>query len=129
MKIKKKTLLDVKKFYIANYYSLNKQQKITTLLVACGDGYYNFQLEEAVCPDHIDYKTPLSEYLNTSDGKLSVASALEISKVYYRQFNKENEGQPKWWEPKVMIADTIPYLKVTNSLVDKDKNNDNGFSL
>ena len=125
MKIKKKTMLDVKKFYIANYYSLNKQEKITTLLIACGNGYYDFQLQEGVNPDRIDYKTPLSKYLNLSEGELSVSDALEISKKYFAQFNKENIGKPKWWEPKVMIADTIPYLKVTNSFVDKVEDNDN----
>ena len=129
MKIKKKTMIDVKNFYIANYYSLNKQQKITALLIACGNGYYDFQLKEGVNPNRIDYKTPLSKYINIREGQLSVSAALEISKQFFGQFNKENIGKPKWWEPKVMIADIIPHLKVTNSFVDKVENNDNELNI
>jgi len=47
-----------------------------------------------------------------------------MSKKHFDTFNKENIGKRKRWEPKVLIEETIPYLKVTNSLdiSDEDTN-------
>lgn len=142
-KLKKSTLVDVKDLYIGSYSFLddnlsfvkynkdlinfvtnegvNRKINVTSLLVVCGGVFYDIMLRRNVVPDKVDYYKPLSKYTSITDGKMKVSTAKEVAVLYFEQFNIEHQDEPKWYEPKVLLKDTLPYLEIRNSFIESDK--------
>ena len=146
-KMKKSSLVDVKDFYIANYSFIDgdlvftkydkgvinfttdvssaKKINVTSLLINGNHGdFYDIFLRRGVSSSSINYREPLSKYTGFKEGQIKVCTAKEVALLYFGKFNKENEGRPKWWEPKVSIEEAIPYLELKNSLIESDRNNE-----
>lgn len=119
LNIKKSTFLNIKDFYLGTYWHGGKE--ITTLLIHINNyGFKDFDNDRGVNIGNIGYLEPLSKYVNFDEECISVKTAKEISVKYFSKFNRDNVGKPKRWEPKVSIADAIPYLQITNSFVEDD---------
>ena len=128
LQMKKSTMIDIKDFYLGTYYY--GIETITALLIDRGHyDFLDFDNDRAFSIGNVGYLEPLSKYIGVSEGQISIKTAIEMAKNYFAVFNKENIGKPKRWEPKVLLKDAVPYLKVTNSLVDDSSNSEDDLEL